>query len=229
MSVSIIIALDFASKEAALNLIEQLDPKACRLKIGHEMFTAFGFSFVKQVMGMGFDVFLDLKFHDIPNTVAAACKKVAEHNVWMTNVHGLGGLKMMQAAQQAIESVGSNTQLIAVTVLTSHGAEDLPAFGLTEPVTTHVQQLAGLAELAGLKGIVCSAQDIQALPKSERVYVTPGIRPTWAASGDQSRIMTPVAAQAAGSSHLVIGRPITASTDPMGALNKIQQELKSVN
>lgn len=234
MSASIIIALDFADQAAAMQLIDQLDPKDCRLKIGHEMFTAFGFPFVRQVMSLGFEVFLDLKFHDIPNTVAAACRKVAELNVWMTNVHGLGGLTMLRAAKQAIDDVGANTQLIAVTLLTSHNPQDLAGIGLNGTVENHVKILANLAQEAQLDGIVCSALDIQKLKIScdfsnDFTFVTPGIRPAWAAANDQQRIMTPVAAQQAGAHHLVIGRPITANSQPLVALQTIKKELESVS
>ena len=230
MSSTVIIALDFQQQIDALQFVEKLDPKACKLKVGLEMFTAFGQPFVRQLMGLGFDIFLDLKFHDIPNTVAAACRKVAEMNVWMTNVHGLGGLKMMQSAGAAIREVGSKTHLIAVTILTSHEQSDLTGIGIDHEIDKQVVRLAHLADQAQLDGIVCSAQEVEILKQTslrdDFLFVTPGIRPAWAAKGDQRRIMTPARAQSIGAQHLVIGRPITQAADPMKALHDIQFELR---
>jgi len=231
MNSTIIIALDFQKEKDALLFVEKLDPQACKLKVGLEMFTAFGQPFIHQLMSQGFDIFLDLKFHDIPNTVAAACRKVAEMNLWMTNVHALGGLKMMQAAQQAIQEVGSSTQLIAVTILTSHHQDDLPLFGIEHPIPEQVTRLALLTQQAGLDGVVCSAREVQLLKQSslgaDFVFVTPGIRPKWSVTGDQQRIMTPSEAQSIGAQHLVIGRPITQAEEPMVALQRIQAELST--
>ncbi len=229
----IIIALDFATEKAALELVDQLDPALCRLKVGLEMYTAFGRSFVQNLMSKGFEIFLDLKFHDIPNTVAAACRQAADIGVWMTNVHALGGLKMMQAAKKAVDEVQSGTQLIAVTILTSHHQSDLPLIGVNDSVDTQVARLAKLTNEAGLDGIVCSAQEVAMLKSQHNlgdkfVYVTPGIRPEWAATGDQQRIMTPAKALTAGSSYLVIGRPITDVANPMEALQKIQSEIATL-
>lgn len=227
----VIIALDFPTESAALALVDQLDPSMCRLKVGLEMYTAFGRPFVKNLMDKGFEIFLDLKFHDIPNTVAAACRQAADIGVWMTNIHALGGLKMMQAAQKAVDEVGSGTQLIAVTILTSHQQSDLPLIGVNDSVNDQVARLACLTAEAGLEGIVCSAQEVDMLKGLNKlpedfVFVTPGIRPEWAATGDQQRIMTPSKALSVGSTHLVVGRPITAAEDPMVALKRIQEEMK---
>lgn len=224
----IIVALDFAKESDALGLVDQLDPSACKLKVGLEMFTAFGAGFVRQLSARKFDIFLDLKFHDIPNTVAKACRQVAELDVWMTNVHALGGLSMMRAARRALDEVGAQTRLIAVTVLTSHAPADLVLTGVSGSLDTQVQRLALLTQEAGLNGIVCSAQEVHALRQNlpdSFCYVTPGIRPDWSVSNDQQRIMTPSQAVQQGASYLVIGRPITSALSPMQALAKIQAEL----
>lgn len=229
MTATIIIALDFPSEKKALQFVECLDPMKCKLKVGLEMYTAFGQRFVQQLMVMGFDIFLDLKLHDIPNTVAAACRKIAELDVWMTNVHAFGGPAMMHAAKQAIDAVGSKTALIAVTVLTSHQQSDMPLLGIQNSIDDQVAQLALLAHDSGLDGIVCSAREVAILKQSyglqKFMYVTPGIRPLWAVAGDQQRIMTPSQAQAIGIQYLVIGRPITDSDDPMAAFARICDEL----
>lgn len=225
----IVVALDFDDKANALSLISQLDPGLCRLKVGKEMFTLFGPEFVKQLVAMGFDVFLDLKFHDIPNTVAKACKAAAELGVWMVNVHASGGEQMMKAAKQAVlESKHPQTLLIAVTVLTSMDQQQLG--GVIDNVTPQqqVKRLALLTQKAGLDGIVCSAQEAPMLREvigDEFVLVTPGIRPTGSDAGDQKRIMTPVQAMQDGASYLVIGRPITQAPDPLGVIAAINQSL----
>lgn len=230
MRSEIIVALDFAQEKKALALVEQLEPTMCKLKVGLEMFSAFGRDFVQQLQRLGFDLFLDLKFHDIPATVAAACKKVAELDLWMTNVHALGGFAMMQAAKQAICEVGSSTRLIAVTMLTSHQQSDLSKIGLHQSIEKQVTQLAALAIQAELDGVVCSAQEVQLLKQAQLgeqcLFVTPGIRPAWSAVDDQKRIMTPAQAQAIGAQYLVIGRPITGAKDPMHALTRIRTELE---
>ena len=222
----IIVALDFPTEKEALTLVDQLDPSRCRLKVGKELFTRSGPDFVKTLVNKNYDVFLDLKFHDIPNTVARACQAAADLGVWMINVHAMGGRKMLEAAREALPS--SNTKLIAVTVLTSMGEEDLKEIGLSNTPAQQVKQLATLTNDCGLDGVVCSPQEIallrEDLDKSFEL-VTPGIRPAWSVTGDQKRIMTPAQAVEAGSNYLVIGRPITQAEDPMQALEKIEKEL----
>lgn len=225
----ILVALDYDNKNHALQLIDKLDPNMCRLKVGKEMFTLFGPQLVKDIHNRGFDLFLDLKFHDIPNTVAKAVAAAAELGVWMTNVHASGGLAMMEAAKKALLPYGDKApMLIAVTVLTSMSDDDLKLIGIDVPAFEHVQRLAKLTKQAGLDGVVCSAQEATAL-KSLLGYdfklVTPGIRPVGSDAGDQHRVMTPPAAIAAGSDYLVIGRPITKAADPLAALHTIYQSL----
>ncbi|QBF84676.1 orotidine-5'-phosphate decarboxylase [Shewanella maritima] len=228
---SIVVALDYDNQDEALALIDQLDPKMCRLKIGKEMFTLFGPEFVKQIHSRGFDLFLDLKFHDIPNTVAKAVKAAAELGVWMTNVHASGGLAMMQAAKKALEPYGEKAPiLIAVTVLTSMSDDDLKLLGIDVPANEHVMRLAKLTQEAGLDGVVCSAQEACTLKQTlgeDFQLVTPGIRPVGADVGDQHRVMTPEKAIAAGSDYLVIGRPITKADDPLAALTAIYNSLQA--
>jgi orotidine-5'-phosphate decarboxylase len=198
------------------------------LKVGKELFTSAGPQFVEQLQKRGFDVFLDLKFHDIPNTTAQACKAAASLGVWMVNVHALGGRRMMETAREALENVANRPKLIAVTVLTSMAQEDLHGIGITASPAEMVSRLAGLAKDSGLDGVVCSAQEASALRQQcgkDFCLVTPGIRPTNVAANDQSRIMTPRAALEAGSSYLVIGRPITQATDPLTALKEISQDI----
>jgi len=223
----IVVALDYASANDALALVQQLDPSRCRLKVGKELFTYAGPQLVERLSSLGFEVFLDLKFHDIPNTVAKACKAAADLGVWMVNVHASGGQKMMEAAREAIENVSERPILIAVTVLTSMGEADLRQVGISVSPTEQVVRLARLTEQAGLDGVVCSAQEVTLLRNQWRnaCLVTPGIRPDWSQKGDQTRVMTPAKALAAGSSYLVIGRPITAAPDPLAALAKIEQEI----
>lgn len=225
----ILVALDYDNKSHALSLIDKLDPDMCRLKVGKEMFTLFGPQLVKDIHDRGFDLFLDLKFHDIPNTVAKAVTAAAELGVWMTNVHASGGLAMMQAAKAALEPYGEQApMLIAVTVLTSMSDEDLKLLGINVPAFEHVQRLAKLTQQAGLDGVVCSAQEATALKSllgHDFKLVTPGIRPVGSDAGDQHRVMTPPQAIAAGSDYLVIGRPITKAADPLAALHAIHASL----
>ena len=228
----VIVALDFADRQQALALVEQLSPEQCRLKVGKEMFTLFGPEFVKELISRGFDVFLDLKFHDIPNTVAKAVAAAAELGVWMVNVHASGGLKMMQAAKAALAPYGDKAPLlIGVTVLTSMADEELPELGVkANSAREQVQLLAALVQQAGLDGVVCSAQEAPALKAAfgpAFKLVTPGIRPVGADVGDQQRILTPSAAIAAGSDYLVIGRPITQAPEPAVALKEINASLLS--
>ncbi|MCS6161972.1 orotidine-5'-phosphate decarboxylase [Shewanella baltica] len=225
----ILVALDYDNKNHALQLIEKLDPNMCRLKVGKEMFTLFGPQLVKDIHDRGFDLFLDLKFHDIPNTVAKAVAAAAELGVWMTNVHASGGLAMMEAAKTALLPYGDKApMLIAVTVLTSMSDDDLKLLGINVPAFEHVQRLAKLTQQAGLDGVVCSAQEATALKSllgKDFKLVTPGIRPVGSDAGDQHRVMTPPQAIAAGSDYLVIGRPITKAADPLAALQAIHQSL----
>ncbi len=223
----IIVALDYPEAKAALELVSRLQPSLCRLKIGKELFTAAGPQVVEQCMRQGFEVFLDLKFHDIPNTTAQACKAAASLGVWMVNVHALGGRRMMEAAHDAVANSARPPKLIAVTVLTSMAQEDLAGIGITATPAEMVLRLATLARDSGLDGVVCSAQEAGLLRQqcgSSFCLVTPGIRPADAAADDQSRIMTPAAALKNGSSYLVIGRPITRAADPLLALQNISRE-----
>lgn len=225
----VIVALDYADQNAALNFIDQIDPSSCRLKIGKEMFTHFGPTFVKQIVDRNFDLFLDLKFHDIPNTVAKAVAASADLGVWMVNVHASGGRRMMEAAKASLEAYGKDAPLlIAVTVLTSMEQQDLAEIGLDVDPQTHVKRLAQLTQQAGLDGVVCSAHEAATLTEQlgrEFKLITPGIRPAGADAGDQRRIMTPAQAVAAGSDYLVIGRPITQAEDPAKVLAQINQSL----
>lgn len=225
----IIVALDYAERIAALQLVDQLDPQRCRLKVGKEMFTRFGPGFVEALHSRGFQVFLDLKFHDIPNTTSAAVAAAADMGVWMVNVHASGGQKMMEACVERLASYGEGRpKLIGVTVLTSMLQSDLAAIGWQESPADTVLRLATLASNSGLDGVVCSAQEAALLKDHLGSYfalVTPGIRPSFATAGDQQRIMSPAAAMAAGSHYLVIGRPITQADDPMAALRRIEEEL----
>lgn len=225
----IIVALDFPSDQPALALVDQLDPAKCRLKVGKELFTRSGPALVRDLQNRGFDVFLDLKFHDIPNTTSAAVAAAADLGVWMVNVHASGGEKMMTACRDRLESFGKDRPLlIAVTVLTSMGPEDLAGIGITDSPEAQVSRLATLTRNCGLDGVVCSAQEAPAL-KAEQgkdfKLVTPGIRPLSADKGDQQRIMTPTDALKAGSDYLVIGRPITQAADPLAALEAIHSEV----
>lgn len=225
----IIIALDFPSEPAALALVDQLDPALCRLKVGKELFTRLGPDFVRTLQNRGFDVFLDLKFHDIPNTAAAAVAAAADLGVWMVNVHASGGEAMMNRCRERLEAYGSERPwLIAVTVLTSMTQADFTAIGLTGTPEEQVSRLAGLTRACGLDGVVCSAQEATMLKQNQGrdfCLVTPGIRPEAADRGDQKRVMTPPEAIAAGSDFLVIGRPVTQAADPLAALKAIHQSL----
>ena len=226
----IVVALDFPSAHEALALAEQLDPNGCRVKVGKELVTRSGPETVRRLVDQGFDVFLDLKYYDIPNTVARACSAAADLGVWMVNVHGSGGRKMMEAARSALS--GDHTPLlIAVTVLTSMDQSDLVELGVDTSPADQVLRLAKLADSSGMDGVVCSPQEISLLreeiPSSFKL-VTPGIRPAGSATGDQKRIMTPAQAVGLGSDWLVIGRPITGAEDPLAALNAINAELTLV-
>ena len=225
----LIVALDYASPAEALALVEQLQPDRCRLKVGKELFCRAGPDFVRQLIQRDFDVFLDLKFHDIPNTVASACRAAAELGVWMVNVHALGGRAMMQAGRAALQEYQRPPLLTAVTVLTSHTAESLAELGLVADPEAQVQRLSNLARESGMDGVVCSAREASMLRDSwgtDGVLVTPGIRPANSSVDDQRRVLTPQQAMAAGSDYLVIGRPITNAADPMAALLAINEQLR---
>ncbi len=224
----IIVALDYPQAASALELARRLQPAMCRLKVGKELFTAAGPQLIEQLQRLGFEVFLDLKFHDIPNTTAQACKSAAALGVWMVNVHALGGRRMLEAAREALAHTAQRPQLIAVTILTSMAQDDLREIGIESAPAQMVSRLARLTQECGLDGVVCSAQEaalLRAQCGAEFRLVTPGIRPAQAAADDQSRIMTPRAALQAGSSYLVIGRPITQATDPLAALCEISNEI----
>ena len=224
----IIVALDFPIAAPALAVAGKLDPALCRLKVGKELFTVAGPAMLESLMHRGFQVFLDLKFHDIPNTVAQACKAAANLGVWMVNVHALGGRKMLEAAREAIAVSANHPKLIAVTMLTSMAQQDLAEIGINAKLADMVVRLAILARDNGLDGVVCSAQEAGLLREkcgNEFCLVTPGIRPVNASLDDQSRVMSPSAAMQSGSSYLVIGRPITQATDPLQALLEINQEI----
>ncbi|MEH8020805.1 MULTISPECIES: orotidine-5'-phosphate decarboxylase [Rheinheimera] len=225
----VVVALDFEQQADALNLVSQLDPSLCRLKVGKEMFTHFGPQFVKQLQQRNFDVFLDLKFHDIPNTVAKAVKAAADLGVWMVNVHACGGSKMMSAARESLISYGTDKPyLIAVTVLTSMEQGDLTELGINLTPEQQVLKLATLTHSAGLDGVVCSAQEAVLLKRQfgkDFCLVTPGIRPASSEQDDQKRVMTPAQALSAGVDYMVIGRPITKAAKPLDALNAIVQEI----
>lgn len=225
----IIVALDYPDRVAALQMAQQLDPALCRVKVGKELFTRCGPSIVEALQKLGFDVFLDLKFHDIPNTTARAVQAAAELGVWMVNVHASGGRRMMEASREALDKVnGASTLLIAVTVLTSMERGDLAEVGLDIDPLEQVVRLAMLTHSSGLDGVVCSAQEVAAIRAGvtgDFALVTPGIRPASAEQGDQRRIMTPAQAIIAGSDYLVVGRPITQAEAPSTVAAEIREEV----
>ncbi len=224
----IIVALDFARADHALDLVANLDPHLCRLKVGKELFTTAGPQLIEKLANSGFEIFLDLKFHDIPNTVAKACKAAANLGVWMVNVHALGGRKMLQAAREALPT--GTTKLIAVTLLTSMDRSDIQDIGLQGEPDQIVQRLALLTKDCGLDGIVCSALETENLRNKighDFCLVTPGIRPANGSLDDQKRVATPLQAINNGADYLVIGRPITQANDPLLALQQIAQEINS--
>ncbi len=230
MSSRVVVALDYEDARQALAIADRLRPSACKLKIGKELFTCAGPALVETLVSRGFDVFLDLKFHDIPNTVAQACKASARLGVWMINVHALGGRAMMQAAREAIASGSHQPKLIAVTVLTSMTEADLRDIGIDAGPLAAVTRLAGLAHECNLDGVVCSALEAGAIRNrygSDFLRVTPGIRLPEDAPGDQKRVMTPRAAMDSGASYLVIGRSVTRAPDPLAVLARINRELSS--
>lgn len=225
----VVVALDFAKQNEALSFIDKIQPQDCKLKVGKEMFTHFGPEFVTTLTRRGFDVFLDLKFHDIPNTVAKAVSAAADLGVWMVNVHASGGSKMMNQAKLALETYGEDAPLlIAVTVLTSMSQDDLIELGINRTPEEHVLSLAKLTKQSGLDGVVCSAQEAKMLKQNlgqDFKLVTPGIRPVGASVDDQKRIMTPPQAISLGVDYLVIGRPITKAENPHSVLQEINRSI----
>lgn len=226
----VVVALDFDKKAEALSFVDRIEPSDARLKVGKEMFTYFGPEFVKQLTGKGFDVFLDLKFHDIPNTVAKAVAAAADLGVWMVNVHASGGSQMMSRAKEALATYGDDAPLlIAVTVLTSMSENDLRGLGISKTPAEQVEFLANLTKQSGLDGVVCSAWEAEQLKRSlgqEFKLITPGIRPAGSAKDDQQRIMTPQQAIEVGVDYLVIGRPITKADNPQLVLEQINASIK---
>ncbi|KZN13963.1 orotidine-5'-phosphate decarboxylase [Marinomonas sp. TW1] len=225
----IVVALDFPTMAQSIEMAKRLDPSQCRVKVGKELFTTSGPAILEELHKLNFEIFLDLKFHDIPNTVANAVSVAAKSGVWMVNVHASGGRRMMEASANALQQLpDQNTLLIAVTVLTSMDQFDLSEIGIDLTPEQHVKRLAALAKSSGMDGVVCSAQESQMLSSElgkDFVLVTPGIRPAGSDQGDQKRIMTPAEAMVAGSHYLVVGRPITQATDPMAVLTEVNQSL----
>ncbi|HIF9444246.1 TPA: orotidine-5'-phosphate decarboxylase [Photobacterium damselae] len=232
MDPKVIVALDYDNQNDALAFVDRIEPGSCRLKVGKEMFTFYGPDFVRKLHDRGHSVFLDLKFHDIPNTCSKAVKAAAELGVWMVNVHASGGERMMTASREILEPYGKDRPLlIGVTVLTSMESSDLAGIGISRSPQEQVMNLATLTKNSGLDGVVCSAQEASLLKSNlgqEFKLVTPGIRPAGSATGDQRRVMTPVEAIAAGSDYLVIGRPITQAENPAQVLADINATLAGV-
>lgn len=225
----IVVALDYPTMAQSIEMAKRLDPNQCRVKVGKELYTTAGPAILDSLHALGFEVFLDLKFHDIPNTVANAVNVAAKAGVWMVNVHASGGRRMMEASANALQQLpNNNTLLIAVTVLTSMDQSDLVEIGIDATPEQHVKRLAALAKSSGMDGVVCSAQESKMLSTElgkDFVLVTPGIRPTGSDQGDQKRIMTPADAMAAGSHYLVMGRPITQAADPIAVLTQANADL----
>lgn len=232
MNKPIVVALDFNNAVETLQFVEQLSPDLCRLKVGKELFTSGGRELVKQLVKDGYDVFLDLKFHDIPNTVAKAVAASAELGVWMVNVHACGGERMMRAARSALEPYGKDAPLLtAVTVLTSMSPEELVSVGIQRPLSEQVMALAQMTRNAGLDGVVCSAHEARLLKQefsSQFCLVTPGIRPAGEDTQDQKRVMTPQQAIQAGSDYLVMGRPIRLHAQPAVLLQELNRQLQAI-
>jgi orotidine-5'-phosphate decarboxylase len=224
----IIVALDSPTADDALRFVDRITPEQCRLKVGMELFTSAGPAFVAGLVDREYDVFLDLKFHDIPNTVAQACSQAARLGVWMLNVHTLGGRSMLEAAREAVERAPRQPLLVGVTLLTSHTTTEMTEIGVIGGVQQQVQRLAFLAQQARLDGVVCSPLEAAELRRQfgeKFVLVTPGIRPEGSPSQDQRRTMTPAEAIAHGADYLVIGRPIIHAPDPEGALREISRQM----
>lgn len=229
MTSPLIIALDYSTLDDALATVDLLDPATCRVKVGKELFTREGPLILRALHNRGFEVFLDLKFHDIPNTVAKAVLAAADQGVWMVNVHAMGGHRMMEAAANALAKNSLKTHLIAVTVLTSLAGSELAEVGINSTIDEQVERLAQLAQSSGMEGVVCSAREARRIRQvcgENFLKVTPGIRPKSAGADDQQRITTPAQALIDGSTHLVIGRPITQAEDPATALATILDEIR---
>ena len=227
----VIVALDFPAADQALAFAARVKPHQCRLKVGKELFTAAGPALIEKLTQQNFEIFLDLKFHDIPNTVAGACRTAAQLGVWMLNVHALGGRAMLEAARDAVGVAPRRPRLIAVTLLTSMGAKDLQDVGIAGEPAAAALRLARLAQASGLDGVVCSAQEAALLKRecgTDFCLVTPGIRPAGGARDDQQRVMTPAGAIAAGADYLVLGRPVTQAADPVAVLESINREIEGV-
>lgn len=228
---NIIVALDVASIVECEALVERLDPNWCRVKVGKELFTACGPAVVEMLQSKGFDVFLDLKFHDIPATVAKAVKAAAGLGVWMVNVHASGGVRMLEYASSALQQAHHRPLLIGVTVLTSMSQQALTETGVNGTLSEQVSRLSQLVYQSGCDGVVCSAQEATGLKRelgNDFVLVTPGIRPAGADHHDQTRTMTPAQAIRAGSDYLVVGRPVTESEDPALACKLMYQSIQSI-
>ena len=224
--------LDFPDAKSALDLAARLDAAQCRVKVGKQLHTAAGPAVIDSLMGLGFDVFLDLKFHDIPNTVASACRVAASQGVWMMNVHASGGRRMMLAAREAVDFASVKPLLIGVTVLTSLSDAEMPEVGFTGTAADNVMRLATLTKACGLDGVVCSAEEavgLRAALGAAFQLVTPGIRLAGDAKGDQQRVVTPVDAMKLGADYLVIGRSITHARDPVATLNSINQQVAAIS
>lgn len=221
------VALDFPDRNKAEALVDQLDPTECGLKVGKELFTRAGPEYVRSLVDRGFPVFLDLKFHDIPHTVAQACRAACDLGVSLVNVHASGGRAMLVAAREAIPLGDTSPALIAVTILTSMAEADLIEVGVDRPLAGQVNALARLAKDAGLDGVVCSAweaADMRTIfTQIAPVIVTPGIRPAGSALDDQSRVMTPEEAIAAGATSIVVGRPICRAPNPAAVAHAIAE------
>lgn len=225
----VIVALDFDDLALAKSLVSQLSPAQCRLKVGKEMFTLFGPDWVRYLVGEGFDVFLDLKFHDIPNTVAKAVAAASQLGVWMVNVHASGGADMLRAAKDAVQSANNTPLLTAVTILTSMDERQFSSVYSGKDIATKVSELALLAQEAGADGVVCSAKEALMLRQTvhkDFCLVSPGIRPKGTRMDDQKRVMTPSEAITAGVDYLVIGRPITQSATPSRTLDEINTSIQ---
>lgn len=224
----IIVALDFSSPDEALRFTDKLDPNLCRLKVGFELFVSAGPSLIRSLVSRNFDVFLDLKFYDIPNTVAAACAAASKLGIWMLNVHAIGGVTMMRAARNAVRGLANPPKLIAVTVLTSLDTADLKESGINRTAIDQTVKLAELAQSADLDGVVCSPQEASALRQQygkEFLLVTPGIRLQGSDSNDQKRILSPLQAIQAGANFLVVGRPIIQATDPLSVVHALNDQI----
>ncbi len=227
----VIVALDYPDAGTARAFVQRVTPALCRLKVGMELFTAAGPDLVSHLVSSGFDVFLDLKYHDIPTTVARACTQAAGLGVWMIDVHTLGGSRMLAAGREAIDRSSHRPLLVGVTLLTSHGDDDLAEIGLERGMERQVERLAGIAREAHLDGVVCSPREASRLRRRfgrEFLLVTPGVRQSADARDDQRRALTPAEAVADGADYLVIGRPVTRAPDPVAALNAIHREIQAI-